>query len=114
MLTAVVRADTGLPAPLQPFTDQILSELMTYAKQFDSAPATPEALENLNQIFQQDHRDGLVWNENETNFFKRWQEDAIPDPVNMPYPTLPDNEERNADPSAYLLRHPFGQLLPRF
>lgn len=115
MLTSVVRADTGLrPAAPQPFTEQLLSELMYWAKQYDTAEPSPDALDRLNRLFVEAHRDGLVWNRNNQNFWQRWQADGIPDPLNMPYATQPDREERNADQSAYLLRHPWGQLLPRY
>ena len=115
MLTRAIETDTSLvqPAP-QPFTDQILSELMTFAKAYETATPTPDSVMKLNELFVTGLRDGLVWNTNGENFYQRWPKDGAPDPLNMPYATQPDREERNADMSAYMLTDPWGQRIPRF
>lgn len=115
MLTRATEADTSLAqAAPQPFTEQILSELMTFAKEYDTANPTADSVMKLNELFVTNLRDGLVWNTNGENFYRRWQKDGAPDPTNMPYARQPDREERNADMSAYMLTDPWGQRIPRF
>ena len=115
MLTAAVRSDTGLPdAPAIEFNEQVLSGLMWYAQEFDDAVPSLQAIANLNDKFVQDFMSGMVWDANQRNQYKRWEREGAPDPHNVPLPQQTEKEERNADPSAYLLRHPWGGRIPQF
>ena len=112
-LNQEVRKDTGLSnTPPITFTEQILSQLMLYAKEYVATPV--EYLENVNTIFVQSMRDGMVWEANHNNQYKRWETEGIPDPNNVPRPTNPDRGAQEVETSDYLLSHPWGGRIPRY
>lgn len=113
MLDQEVRKDTGLSnTPPVTFTEQVLSQLMLYAKEYVATPV--EYLQNVNTIFVQSMRDGMVWEANQNNQYKRWETEGIPDPNNVPRPTNPDRGAQEVETSDYLLSHPWGGRIPRY
>jgi hypothetical protein len=113
MLNHAVQQDTGLSnTPPITFTEQVLSQLMLYAKEYVATPV--EYLENVNTIFVRSMRDGMVWEANQNNQYKRWETEGIPDPNNVPRPTNPDRGAQEVETSDYLLSHPWGGRIPRY
>ena len=113
LLNDAVRQDTGLSnRPPITFTEQVLSQLMLYAKEYVATPV--EFLENVNTLFVQSMRDGMVWDANQNNQYKRWETEGIPDPNNVPRPTNPDRGAQEVETSDYLLSHPWGGRIPRY
>ena len=114
MLTHNVRYESGLPkaAPIA-YSEAFLKAMMDWATIYCAAAPTQEAVDFVNQSFVDQYSSPQTWTANMSNFFHRWCTDAIPDPNNVPLPIWADHEERNPDPSAYMLSHPYGSLLPR-
>lgn len=115
MLTDKVAQISNLPglSPL-PMTDQFLNELMTTASVYRTAKYAPDNVMRVNGFFVEKYAGGHTWEVNYAENTNRWCSDGFPDPNNIPLPMVADREEREADPTSYLLSHPWGGLIPKY
>jgi hypothetical protein len=108
-LTALVNKQSGQPgAPLVTFSDALIGGLLYFSSKFRNSHIDKQVLSNANTMFINMYAPGMVWEENQGNFWKRWCADGIPDPNTIPLPMQPDKRDMQLETSGYHLSYPWG------
>jgi hypothetical protein len=109
MLTEQLRSSTkNATLPQVQFTEGILSSLMAFAYQYRLAWENEKVMDYANYVFVQQMAEQNEARYYETAFWKRWCEQGIPDPGNIPLALPAERTDFTAETDSYMLGSPIG------
>lgn len=112
MLTQNLRRATRNPSlPLVQFTENLLSALLQFAFKYRLAWGNENTLQYANYTFVEQLSEQNESHFYENAFWKRWCEQGIPDPNNIPLPTPGDRTDFTTQTDGYMLSNPIGGMI---
>jgi len=98
--------------PLVEFTESLLDALMTMAYDYRLAWVNLDTLNYINLTYVDSMMQSLEARYYESAFWRRWCEQGIPSPLNIPLPAAPEMTDFTAETDSYMLSDPWGKPRP--
>lgn len=112
-LTVKLRQITGNPVlPVVEFTEAVLDALMTTAQSYHYSWVNLDTIEYANLTLVDNLMPSMEARYYEAATWRRWCDQGIPDPNNVPLPLAPEKTDFTAEIDSYTLSDPWGQPRP--
>ena len=111
MLTQQLREATGFTMmPTVEWSTAITDALLAFADRYSTSPATHQVVAYANFGFADQMLSQNEARYYESAFWRRWCEQGVPDPNNIPLPLKSERTDFTVETSGYILSDPVGYM----
>ncbi len=111
LLTHQLRVTTDNPMiPVVEWSAAITDALLAFADRYRTSPSTPQVVAYANFAFADQMLSQNETRYYESAFWRRWCEQGVPDPNNIPLPLQRERTDFTVETSSYMLSDPVNYL----